>query len=393
MNESILPTYARLPVAFSRGEGIWLFDESGEPYMDALSGIAVCGLGHAHPRVSEALSEQARTLVHTSNLYRIPLQERLASELTARAQMEKVFFCNSGAEANEAAIKLARKFGHDKGIENPAVIVANGSFHGRTMGALSATGNSKVHAGFTPLVSGFVRVPYDDLDAVAQCAEQDANIVAVLVEPILGEGGVVVPGDGYLQGLRELCDKHGWLLLLDEVQTGMGRTGRWFAHQRHGIVPDVMMLAKALGNGVPIGALLVRGSAVDVLGPGTHGSTFGGSPLACSAALAVIDTMQDEGLVERAETAGNRLRDGLARALEGVNSVVEIRGHGLMVGVQLNRPCTELSAKACEQGLLLNITADSVLRLLPPLVISDAEVDELVERVSNLIKSWNAGDC
>ena len=391
MNTPIMPTYARLPVRFSHGDGPWLFDDEGERYLDALSGIAVCGLGHAHPAITKAIAEQAGRLVHTSNLYRVANQERLAEMLVELSGMDSVFFGNSGAEANEAAIKIARATGHSRGIDIPKIAVANGSFHGRTLATLSATGNPKVHAGFAPLVQGFVRFPYDDVDALEAIAASDADVVAVLVEPILGEGGVVVPQDDYLAKLRALCDRHDCLLMLDEIQTGMGRTGRWFAYQHADVLPDVVTLAKALGNGVPIGACLARGAAAEALKAGSHGSTFGGNPLACGAALAVLDTMQQQGLVERARQTGERLRAELAIALRGLNCVVEVRGKGLMVGIEVDRACGELVARAMDKRLLINVTADRVIRLLPPLIIDDAEVDTIVSTLRDLISEWNAG--
>lgn len=391
MTTPIMPTYARLPVRFSHGEGSWLMDEAGERYLDALSGIAVCGLGHAHPAVTRAVSEQAARLVHTSNLYGIANQERLAELLISLSGMDSIFFGNSGAEANEAAIKIARATGHAAGIEVPKIAVAEGSFHGRTLATLSATGNPKVHAGFEPLVQGFVRFPYDDVEALDAIAAEEPDVVAVLVEPMLGEGGVVVPADDYLVRLRALCDRHDWLLMLDEIQTGMGRTGRWFAHQHSDVRPDVMTLAKALGNGVPIGACLARGRAAEALKPGSHGSTFGGNPLACSAALAVIETMQDQGIVDRAREKGDRLRESLIEALHGMNCVREIRGKGLMVGIELDRPCADLVARALDKRLLINVTADRVIRLLPPLIIDDSEIDTIVTTLRELISDWNAG--
>ena len=387
----VMPTYKRLPVSFARGEGAYLWDFQGNRYLDALSGIAVCGLGHAHPSVTEAISAQAKRLIHTSNLYRIPVQEALSDALVELSGMDVVFFCNSGAEANEAAIKIARVYGHGKGIEVPEIIVANGSFHGRTLATLSATGNPKVHAGFEPLVHGFVRVPYDDLAAVESGGKDHAGVVAVLVEPILGEGGVVVPDPDYLRGLRDLCDSFDWLLILDEVQTGMGRTGAWFAYQHAGILPDVMTLAKALGNGVPIGACLARSAAAEALGPGSHGSTFGGNPLACAAAQAVIDSVREQGLVGRAAQAGSRLVAELTRELQGQNCVADIRGRGLMIGIELTRPCGDLVGLALQRGLLINVTAERTVRLLPPLIIDDNQIDEIVSVLGELIRSWSAG--
>ncbi len=388
---SLMPTYNRLPVSFVRGEGAWLWDGNGRRYLDALAGIAVCGLGHAHPAVVAAISDQAGRLVHTSNLYGIERQQALADALVSLSGMESVFFCNSGAEANEAAIKIARAHGHAKGIEKPEILVFDHSFHGRTLATLSATGSAKVHAGFEPLVEGFVRLPFDDIAAAKRAAEERSGVVAILIEPIQGEGGIVVPAEDYLLNLRALCNRHGLLLMLDEVQTGMGRTGAWFAHQHGGITADVMTLAKSLGNGVPIGACLARGQAASALKPGSHGSTFGGNPLACAAALAVVDTIRQQKLVDRAAEAGDRLVSSLNHALAGQNCVVEIRGRGLMIGIELDRPCGELVAMALESGLLINVTADRVVRLLPPLIISDEQIDQIVATLGDLIRRWNAG--
>jgi acetylornithine aminotransferase len=385
---ALMPTYGRLPVAFERGQGAWLWDAQDRRYLDALSGIAVCGLGHAHPAVRDALCEQAARLVHTSNLYRIPLQAELGARLCAAAGMDRVFFANSGAEANEAAIKLARLQAHQRGIADPTILVMANAFHGRTLATLSATGNRKAQAGFEPLVQGFVRVPFDDLDAVATAAENRANIVAVLVEPIQGEGGVVMPSPDYLQGLRRLCDHHGWLLIVDEIQTGMGRTGRLFAHQLDGVRPDVLTLAKALGNGVPIGACLARGAAAEVLGAGSHGSTFGGNPLACRAALAVLDALETEDLPTRAAVLGEHILDGLRAHLNGLGGVRDIRGRGLMLGIELDRPCRELVGEALAEGLLINVTAERVVRLLPPLIIDEAQAEQIVTGVSGLIRRF-----
>nr|VFJ57249.1 MAG: acetylornithine aminotransferase [Candidatus Kentron sp. FM]VFJ60549.1 MAG: acetylornithine aminotransferase [Candidatus Kentron sp. FM]VFK12768.1 MAG: acetylornithine aminotransferase [Candidatus Kentron sp. FM] len=392
MSPSSMQTYARLPVGFTHGEGPWLWGTDGRKYLDLLSGLGVCGLGHAHPVVTRALSEQAGRLLHTSNLYGIPHQSGLADKLArlfdpSDPSSIKAFFCNSGTEANEAAIKIARRHGHNRGIESPGIIVAEGSFHGRTLAALSATGNEKIQAGFEPLVSGFLRVPFNDAAAIAALAG-NPDVVAVLVEPIQGEGGVVVPDDDYLEAVRRICDEHGWLMMLDEVQTGMGRTGRWFAWQHAGTMesamPDVMLLAKALGNGVPIGVCLARGPAGEVLTPGSHGSTFGGNPLACRTALAVIEVMEREGLVERAGHVGNALRSALTDALGGRGTVSEIRGKGLMIGVQFHRPCTELVGRALERGLLINVTAGNVLRLLPPLILGEQELARIVETIAEL---------
>lgn len=381
-------TYARLPVAFTRGDGAWLWDTHGKRYLDAVGGIAVCALGHAHPAVTRAICEQAGTLIHTSNLYQITLQQELGDRLCAVAEMDRAFFCNSGAEALEAAIKLARLYGHQRDIQRPSIIVAEGSFHGRTLATLSATGNRKVQAGFEPLVQGFRRVPYDDLEAIRAVAAHVGDIVAVLVEPVLGEGGVMVPQDNYLKGLRELCDQHGWLLMLDEVQTGMCRTGRWFAHQYTDVKPDTMSLAKALGNGMPIGACLASGKAAELFQPGNHATTFGGNLLACRAALAVMDTMQTENLALRAATLGERILSALRQALTPLPWVKAVRGKGLMLGVELDRPCSELVTAALERGLLINVTAQSVVRLLPPLILTDEEADQIASTVIDLVKNF-----
>ena len=387
-----MSSYQRLPVAFVRGEGVWLWDTEGRRYLDAVGGMAVCALGHAHPVVAQAVAEQAAVLVHTSNLFRIPLQERLAERLVALSGMDQAFFCNSGAEANEAAIRIARLLGHERGLETPAIVVMEGAFHGRTLATLTATGDRKVQAGFEPLVQGFVRVPYGDLEALRAVGANRREIVAVLCEPIQGEGGVVMPPPGYLAGLREVCDRHGWFLMLDEVQTGMCRTGRWFAFQHEGITPDVMTLAKSLGNGVPIGACLARGAAAGLIRPGKHASTFGGNPLACRAALAVLDILEQGRLAERAAELGEALLERLRRALGGVPGVVEIRGRGLIIGVMLDRPCGELVERALGLGLLINVTAERVVRLLPPLILSDAEAADLVERLGNVIREFLGGD-
>jgi acetylornithine aminotransferase len=386
MDKPLMTNYQRLPVAFVRGEGAWLWDDQGRQYLDAISGVAVCGLGHAHPAIAQALSEQASRLVHTSNLYRIPLQEQLAARLTSLSGMDNAFFCNSGAEANEAAIKLARLAGHRKHIEDPAIVVMEGSFHGRTLATLSATGNRKVQAGFEPLVQGFVRVPFNDLEALRIVARNRPEIAAVLLEPVQGEGGVVVPETGYLAGVRALCDAHGWLMMLDEVQTGLCRTGRWFACQHEAVLPDVMTLAKALGNGVPIGACLARGAAAELFQPGNHASTFGGNPLACRAALAVVDTLERDNLADRAAQLGQTMMEGLRAALGDVPGVRAIRGQGLIMGIELDRPCGELVQRALSERLLINVTAERVVRLLPPLILSDEEAVQIVNQVSRLIK-------
>lgn len=388
MADCLMNTYSPLPVTFEHGKGTRLYDTTGKEYLDALCGIAVCGLGHAHPAVSDAICQQAGKLLHTSNLYQIELQNSLSEALCSVAAMERVFFCNSGAEANEAAIKLARLYGHQKSIRQPQIIVTEGSFHGRTLATLTATGNRKIQAGFEPLVPGFLRAPYDDLDAIEAIAQNSTGVVAILVEPITGEGGIRLPSENYLPQLRKLCDTHNWLLMLDEIQTGMGRTGRWFAHQHSAIKPDVMSLAKGLGNGVPIGACLASGAAAQVFQPGNHGSTFGGNPLTASAALAVINTMQDQQLVEQAARIGKLLLEGLTQQLATTTGVVSIRGKGLMLGIELDRPCAQLVTDALQQGLLINVTAGSVVRLLPPLILDDTEAQQIIDTVSQLIHAF-----
>lgn len=390
MSQHLMNTYARQPVTFVKGEGVWLYDAQGNRYLDALAGVAVNGLGHAHPRLVAAISEQAGKLIHVSNIYQIAEQAALADKVCEIAGMDRVFFCNSGCEANEAAIKLARLHGHNNGIENPEIIVMDRAFHGRTLATLSATGNRKTQAGFEPLVSGFVRVPFDDLDAVRQVAEHNPNVVAILVEPVQGEGGINVPRDGkaYLEGLRALCDQYGWLLMLDEVQSGIGRTGTWFAFQHTDIKPDVMTLAKGLGSGVPIGACVARGVAADVFTYGKHGSTFGGNPLATAAGLATLNIIEQDGLCAHAEEIGNWICDALRAEFAGVKGVSTIRNAGLMIGIELDRPCGELVKQALEQRLLINVTAEKVVRLLPPLVINQDEAQQLVSQLSGLIKAF-----
>jgi acetylornithine aminotransferase len=381
-------TYSRLPVAFTHGQGVWLWDEAGRRYLDALAGIAVSTLGHGHPALTRALAEQAGRLLHTSNLYRIPLQEALADKLAAISGMDNVFFCNSGCEANEAAIKIARLYGHARAIESPAIIVMEQSFHGRTLATLSATGNRKVQAGFEPLVSGFVRVPFNDIETVRQVANRNAAVVAVLVEPIQGEGGINVSALEYLRALRELCDRQQWLLMLDEVQCGLGRTGRWFVCEHADVLPDVMTLAKGLGSGVPIGACLARGAAASVFKPGNHGSTFGGNPFACAAALATLDTIEREGLLRNALDMGTLIRERLAEQLKDLAGIREIRGRGLMIGIELDRPCGDLVQLALERGLLINVTVDTVVRLLPPLVLQEAEARTIADILAPLIRQF-----
>jgi acetylornithine aminotransferase len=383
-------TYMRQPVTFVKGEGVWLWDNHNDQYLDALAGVAVNGLGHAHPKLVDAIAKQAAKLIHVSNIYNIAEQSALADKLCEISGMDKVFFCNSGCEANEAAIKLARLYGHNKGINTPEIIVMDQSFHGRTLATLSATGNRKVQAGFDPLVSGFIRVPYDDVEAVKQVALHHPNVVAILVEPVQGEGGINIPKDAgaYLEQLRQICDANGWLLMLDEVQTGIGRTGTWFAFQHTSIKPDVMSLAKGLGSGVPIGACVASGKAADVFTYGKHGSTFGGNPLATAAGLATLNIIEEEHLLENAEKIGNLIREGFAAELTGAQGFVTVRNAGLMIGIELDRPCVELVKMALEAKLLINVTADKVVRLLPPLVMSEAEAKELVQRLSALIKTF-----
>ncbi|MBW7861072.1 MAG: aspartate aminotransferase family protein [Rhodocyclaceae bacterium] len=382
----LMNTYARLPVAFTHGEGAWLFDDTGKRYLDALSGIAVSTLGHNHPRLVRAIAEQAACVLHTSNLYRIPLQEELSDRLATLSGMQEVFFCNSGCEANEAAIKLARFYGHRKGVDQPAIIVMENAFHGRTMATLSATGNRKTQAGFEPLVSGFVRVPYRDAEAVRKVAEHNGNVVAVLLEMVQGEGGIHIADEAFQRELRAICDERGWLLMCDEVQSGVGRTGDWFAFQSSGVLPDVVTLAKGLGSGVPIGACLVAGPAAGLFGPGNHGSTFGGNPLACAAALETLETIVDDDLRGNAVRVGEQIQAGLLQALHGVSGVVEVRARGLMIGVELDRPCGELVKQALDAGLLINVTAERVIRLLPPLIFSAQDAEALVGLLAPIVR-------
>ncbi|MEI7677889.1 MAG: aspartate aminotransferase family protein [Betaproteobacteria bacterium] len=388
----VMHTYKRLPVTFERGEGCWLWDKQGKRYLDALAGIAVCGVGHSHPRLVKAISEQAAQLVHTSNLYEIERQEQLGDRLAAISGMDEVFFCNSGCEANEAAIKVARLYGHGKGIDTPAIIVLEKAFHGRTIATLSATGSRKVQAGFEPLVPGFVRVPFDDLAAVRKVASNNHNVVAVLVELIQGEGGINICHDDYLQGLREICDANGWLLMLDEVQSGIGRTGKWFAFQHSGVKPDVMTLAKGLASGVPIGACMVSGRATGVFKPGNHGSTFGGNPLACAAALATLSIIEDEKLMANAVAIGEFINSGMRAALASHAGVREIRNKGLMIGIELDIECSELVKLALADGLLINVTADNVVRLLPPLIMQRAEAQQVITQLGALITAFLAAN-
>ncbi len=384
----VMNTYARLPVAFTHGDGVWLHDETGKRYLDALSGIAVSTLGHNHPRLVRAISQQASRVLHTSNLYGIPLQDRLSDRLADASGMEEVFFCNSGCEANEAAIKLARMYGHQKGVELPTIVVMENAFHGRTMATLSATGNRKAQAGFEPLVSGFVRVPYKDIASLRNVAAHNGNVVAVMLEMIQGEGGIHIADDDFQRELRALCDEHGWLMICDEVQCGLGRTGNWFGWQHAGVCPDVMTLAKGLGSGVPIGACLTAGKAAGLFKPGNHGSTFGGNPLACAAALATMDAIVDDNLMDNAVAVGDAIRNGLATALKGVPGVVDIRGRGLMIGIELDRPCGDLVKRGLDAGLLINVTAERVVRLLPALIFSSDDAATLVDALAPLIKDF-----
>jgi acetylornithine aminotransferase len=383
----VMNTYARQPVAFVRGEGVWLWDDAGKKYLDALAGIAVNTLGYAHPRLTKALTEKIRSgVIHTSNLWRIPEQEAAADRIAEITGLEEVFFGNSGLEATEASIKVARKYGHDRGIAEPAIIVMEKAFHGRSLATLSATGSRKVQAGFEPLVQGFVRVPLNDLEAVRQVAEHNKNIAAVLIEPIQGEGGINVSRLDYLRGLKEICDKQGWLFISDEVQCGLGRSGKWFVYQHAGFQPDVVALAKGLASGVPVGACVTGGRAKGVFKPGNHGSTFGGNPLAMTAVVTTIDTIKEEGLMERAARVGDLIRSELKK--QNLSGVTEIRGMGSMIGVELARPCGELVLQALEAGLVLNVTADNVVRMLPPLVMSEAEGRMVVERLAPLLKAF-----
>jgi len=390
MSQHLMNTYARQPISFVRGEGVWLIDAEGNRYLDALAGVAVNGLGHAHPKLVKAISDQAAKLIHVSNMYHINEQARLADKLCEISGMDRVFFCNSGCEANEASIKLARLYGHNKGVKSPEIIVMEKSFHGRTLATLSATGNRKTQAGFEPLVSGFVRVPFDDVEAVRQVAAHNQNVVAILVEPVQGEGGINIPYDasGYLEQLRKICDDHGWLLMLDEVQTGIGRTGTWFAFQHTNIMPDVMSLAKGLGSGVPIGACVARGVAAETFTYGKHGSTFGGNPLATAAGFATLLIIEEEDLRARAEKMGDVICNGLRGVLKDVAGVNVIRNAGLMIGIELDRPCGDLVKRALAERLLINVTAENVVRLLPPLVISQSEAEQLVAILGKLIKQF-----
>ncbi len=387
MTHAIMPTYARLPVSFTRGQGAWLWDQNNARYLDALSGIAVCNLGHAHPAIHNAISEQSRQLIHTSNLYEIELQKELATQLTQLSGMSNAFFCNSGAEANEAAIKLARLYGNEQNIKNPTIIVMNNSFHGRTLATLSATGNPKVHQGFEPLVNGFTHVPFNDISAIKKAINNNPTIVAIMAEPIQGEGGINIPEPSYLKDLRQLCDQHKLLLILDEIQTGIARTGRFLAYQHHNIVPDICTLAKALGNGVPIGACLASGKAAQLLTAGTHGSTFGGNLLACRTALTVLDIIQQDNLISAAETKGNKIADEINKRIGRHPLVSDIRNIGMMIAIELTRPCHTLTKEALDHKILINVTAEKVIRLLPPLVITEEQITLLADSLQTLLEN------
>jgi acetylornithine aminotransferase len=386
----LMNTYGRLPMAISHGEGVWLWDTNGKRYLDGLAGIAVNTLGHAHPKLVPALHDQINKVIHTSNYYQVPLQEALGAKLCELSGLDKAFFCNSGLEANEAALKIARKFGHDKGIARPEVIVYDKAFHGRSIATLSATGNPKVQAGFEPLVEGFVRVPLNDLGALQQVAESHPNVVAVFLETIQGEGGIHAARNEYLQAVRRLCDERDWLLMLDEVQCGIGRTGKWFAHQWAGIQPDVMPLAKGLGSGVPVGAVVCGPRAANVLGPGNHGTTFGGNPLAMRAGVETLRIMEEDKLLANAAQVGGEFKAALQRELSPLRGVVEVRGEGLMLGIELDRPCGELLGRAAEAGLMLSVTAERVIRLVPALILSSSEAAQIVQILVPLVRDFLA---
>ena len=390
--QPLMNTYGRLPIAFESGEGCWLFDTDGNKYFDTFTGIAVCGLGHTNPAVTRAIKNQAGRLVHCSNLYHIPLQLQLGQELCNLSGMDNVFFSNSGAEANEAAIKIAKRYGHQKGIDSPSIIVMENAFHGRTMATLTASGNRAVQAGFEPLLGGFIRVPFNDIQSIENVAKSNPNVVAVFIEPIQGEGGLSIADQQYMTSLRALCDQNGWLLMLDEVQTGNGRTGTYFAYSGYNIVPDVVTTAKGLGNGFPIGVCLAKGKAAEVFSPGTHGSTFGGNPLACAAALAVVEEIKTKKLAQRATELGNKIQQILKDNLESANYVTSIRGKGLMIAVELDTPCPELVPLAKAAGLLINITSEKVIRLLPALTMTDEEASFLAESIVKIIKLYAADD-
>jgi acetylornithine/N-succinyldiaminopimelate aminotransferase len=390
IDNNLMPTYARKPVTFVSGNGVWLTSDKQDKYLDALSGIAVCGLGHAHPEVSKAIADQAATLTHTSNIYRIELQEELGKKLCQLSGMDAVFFGNSGAEANEAAIKLARVYGHHKNINEPAIIVMENSFHGRTMATLTATANRKAHAGFEPLVPGFVRAPYNNVEAVENILDNNTNIAAILVEPIQGEGGINIPDQNYLSKLKDLCTKHSILLMLDEVQTGNGRTGKWFCFQHESIQPDVLVTAKGLGNGMPIGACIATKEVANLFSPGSHGSTFGGNPLACRAALTTLETIEKNKLLENASKLGSYIVDTLQEKLSSNSFIKQVRGKGLMIGIEMTIPCAELVDICLQQKLLINVTAESTIRLLPPLIFDKSDADTMIKILTNCIENFTA---
>lgn len=386
MTDPVMQTYGRQDISFVKGEGAWLIDDKGNRYLDALAGIGVISLGHGNPEVAETIAKQASILMHTSNLYRIPRQEELAAKLVKVSGMDNVFFANSGAEANECAIKIARLSGKQRGIDTPTIIVTEASFHGRTLATLTATGSRKVQAGFEPLVNGFVRVPFNDVDAVKQIAAHNKNIVAVMVEPIQGEGGIQIPADNYLSELRSVCDESNWFLILDEVQTGNARTGTYFHYQQSGILPDLVTTAKGLGNGMPIGVCLARGKAAEVFAPGNHASTFGGNPLACAAALSVVGQIEKNNIADHAQDLGERMLENFRSRLGGLNNVKDIRGKGLMIGIELDSDCTDLVGKALDKGLLINVTVQNVIRLLPPLIITNDEADQICDIICSLVE-------
>ncbi|MFL2555893.1 MAG: aspartate aminotransferase family protein [Gammaproteobacteria bacterium] len=385
MSDFLMNNYSPLPVEFVKGTGSWLIDSKGEKYLDALSGIAVCGLGHSHPSISKIITEQSATLIHTSNIYRIPFQEQLAKKLTNHSEMDRAFFCNSGAEANEAAIKLARLHAHNQKVDDSAIIVMENSFHGRTMGTISASGK-RVRDGFKPLLGGFIHAPFNNIEALGAILKVSKNVVAIMVEPIQGEGGIIVPDHGYLKAIRDLCDQNNLLMIVDEVQTGMCRTGKWFAFQHESILPDVITIAKALGNGVPIGACLARGRAAELFKAGSHGSTFGGNPFASRVALEVVNLLEKEEMDQQVAKLGIYFLKKLKESLQGMKGVIDIRGKGLMMGIELEKDCLNLVAKALERKLLINVTSSNVIRLLPPLIMKESEADEVVLILTDILK-------
>ena len=389
MSNPLMSTYAPLPIAFEKGQGPWLWDKEGNQYLDTFGGIAVCALGHAHPAVSTAIEQQAKKLLHTSNAFEITHQVSLAHKLLTLSQMDNVFFCNSGAEANEAAFKLCRLYGNEKGIKDPAIVVMEKGFHGRSLACLSASGNRKVQAGFEPLVQGFIRAPYNDISALENIAKNSPNIVAIFLEPIQGEAGVHLPSPDFLPHLRQLCHHHGWLMGLDEVQTGIGRTGKFFAYQHYDFLPDIVTSAKALGNGIPIGACLARGTAAHLFKPGNHGSTFGGNPFSTKVALTVLETLEHEGLFDYVSEAGCYLMDGLKRQLSHHDAVVDIRGQGLMIGIELNGPCAAIKTLGLERGVLFNVTAEKVIRLVPPYTLTHEQMDRIIHTLDECIQLWS----